>query len=484
MNHDLQNAQNMKSVLLAFEQLLDLKINFHKSELYCFGEALEYREQYNQLFGCQVGNFPFRYLGISIHYRKLRNAEWREVVERFLKKLSSWKGKLLSLGGRLTLINSVLSSLPMYMMSFLAIPSGVRKKLDYFRSRFYWQGDGHKKKYRLAKWDIIRRPKDQGGLGIHDLDVKNIVLLSKWLYKLLTTDGMWQQMLRNKYLGTQPLSQTFWKAGDSHFWTSLMKVKQDFLRFGSFRIRDGSQIRFWEDKWLGNASLRDQFPCLYNIVRHKHSTISQIFQNKPPSFSWRRDLTGAKLAAWHNLWPRIADLVLTQEQDEFRWNLTPNGVFSVNSLYLALVHTGIPNINRRIWKIKVPLKVKIFLWYLRRGVTLTKDNLVKRKWKGSKKCCFCPKNETIQHLLFQCHLTRLVWSVIHLAYNLQPPQNMTHMFGRWFICVPKDMRNLVLMGATALCWSIWLSRNGVIFYNKMVSSPLQVITLVTRWLRT
>jgi hypothetical protein len=46
------------------------------------------------------------------------------------------------------------------------------------------------------------------------------------------------------------------------------------------------------------------------------------------------------------------------------------------------------------------------------------------------------------------------------------------------------MRNLLLMGATALCWSIWLSRNGVIFYNKMVSSPLQVITLVTRWLRT
>ena len=48
----------------------------------------------------------------------------------------------------------------MYMMSFLAIPSGVCKKLDYFRSRFYWQGDGHKKKYRLAKWDIICRPKD------------------------------------------------------------------------------------------------------------------------------------------------------------------------------------------------------------------------------------------------------------------------------------------------------------------------------------
>jgi hypothetical protein len=53
------------------------------------------------------------------------------------KRLSSWKGKHLSVGVRLTLINSVLSSLPMYMMSFFSIPKEVLKKLDYFRSRFF-----------------------------------------------------------------------------------------------------------------------------------------------------------------------------------------------------------------------------------------------------------------------------------------------------------------------------------------------------------
>ncbi len=177
-------------------------------------------------------------------------------------------------------------------------------------------------------------------------------------------------------------------------------------------------------------------------------------------------------------------MILVQEQDEFHWNLTPNGVFSVKSHYLALTHTGVLNINRRIWKVKVPLKVKIFLWYLRRGVILTKDNLAKRNWKGSKTCCFCHKDKTIQHLFFQCRLFRLVWSVIHLASNLKPPRNVGHMFGSWLSCVPKEMRNLLLMGATALCWSIWRSRNGVNFDKKMVSSPLQVITLVTRWLRT
>jgi len=83
-----------------------------------------------ELFGCNTGAFPIRYLVIPIHYRKLlSNNDWLRVQERFEKPLSSWKGKNLSTGGRLTLINSVLSSLPMYMMFFFEIPNGVRKKL-------------------------------------------------------------------------------------------------------------------------------------------------------------------------------------------------------------------------------------------------------------------------------------------------------------------------------------------------------------------
>ena len=134
----------MKNILCAFEQLSGLKINFHKSEIFCFGEAKNYENHYMELFGCNSDNFPIKYLGILIHYRKLSNNDWVRIQERFEQHLSSWKGRNLSTGGRLTLINSVLSSLPMYMMSFFEIPKGVRKKLDYFRSRFFWQSDENK----------------------------------------------------------------------------------------------------------------------------------------------------------------------------------------------------------------------------------------------------------------------------------------------------------------------------------------------------
>jgi hypothetical protein len=91
------------------------------------------------------------------------------------------------------------------MISFFLFPKGVLHKLDYYRSRFFWQGDSEKKKYRLAKWSVVCCPKDQGGLGIHDLSVKNTALLGKWLFKLLTEDGT--TLLKRKYIGSSALSQ-------------------------------------------------------------------------------------------------------------------------------------------------------------------------------------------------------------------------------------------------------------------------------------
>jgi hypothetical protein len=161
MEHDLDKALNMKLILCIFEQLLGLKINFHKSEIFYFGKAKEVQNDYKILFGCDIGALPFKYLGIPIHFRQLKNGEWKPVEGRFENKLSSWIRKMLSYGDRLMLINLVLTSLPMFMLSFLQIPKGVRKRLDFYRSHFFWQSDELKKKYRLTKWNIICRPRDR-----------------------------------------------------------------------------------------------------------------------------------------------------------------------------------------------------------------------------------------------------------------------------------------------------------------------------------
>jgi hypothetical protein len=89
LENDLEKAHNLKLILSAFEQLSGLKINFHKSKLFCFGEAQDEFNAYADLFGYGQGQFPMRYLGIPIHYRRLTLAEWKLVMERLQKRLSS-----------------------------------------------------------------------------------------------------------------------------------------------------------------------------------------------------------------------------------------------------------------------------------------------------------------------------------------------------------------------------------------------------------
>jgi hypothetical protein len=106
----------------------------------------------------------------------------------------------MSVGGHLVLINLVLTSLTMFMLSFIEVPKGELEKIEYYRSRFFWQSDNQKKKYMLTKWSIIYQPNDQGGLDIQNIEIQNQCLLSKWLFRLINKEGLWQMILRNKYL--------------------------------------------------------------------------------------------------------------------------------------------------------------------------------------------------------------------------------------------------------------------------------------------
>jgi len=107
------------------------------------------------------------------------------------------------------------------------------------------------------------------------------------------------------------------------------------------------------------------------------------------------------------------------------------GLFSVRSLYLHLIDTKPPFVHRKLWKIKIPLKIKIFLWFLQRDVVLTKDNLTTKNWKGSQKCVWCNKNGTIQHLFIDCPFTKMIWRIIFFATSLTPPRSINHIFGTW-----------------------------------------------------
>ena len=140
------------------------------------------------------------------------------------------------------------------------------------------------------------------------------------------------------------------------------------------------------------------------IVR---TTVKTVMNQVPINVPFRRALTEDKWMAWLNLVAKIANVQLSNERDIFNQGLHNHGHFSVRSMYAYMTNQGTLFTNKFIWKLKLPLKIKIFLWYRQRGVILTKDNLAKRNRTSSQKYCFCDHNATIKHLFLIAAMRKL-----------------------------------------------------------------------------
>ncbi|WMV19117.1 hypothetical protein MTR67_012502, partial [Solanum verrucosum] len=127
-----------------------LKVNWGKSSLYPIKDVTNF-QSLADILGCGVGKLPTTYLGMPLGNTHKDSKIWDNIVEKTEKRLARWKAQYISFGGRHILINSVLDSLPTYVMSLFTIPAKVVKKLDKLRRDFLWHGCKENKGYNLVK---------------------------------------------------------------------------------------------------------------------------------------------------------------------------------------------------------------------------------------------------------------------------------------------------------------------------------------------
>ncbi|GJZ25846.1 putative RNA-directed DNA polymerase, eukaryota, reverse transcriptase zinc-binding domain protein [Tanacetum coccineum] len=142
-NHDMDN---LKRVLHVFHLASGLKINMHKSNVFGVGVLTEDVIAMARRTCCEAGSFPFKYLGVQIGSNMNRVDSWSYLVSKFNDKLSNWKANLPSIGGRLTLIKVVLSSVGIYHMSIFKLPETTIRTLEHIRASFFWGGGEDRKK--------------------------------------------------------------------------------------------------------------------------------------------------------------------------------------------------------------------------------------------------------------------------------------------------------------------------------------------------
>nr|GEX69265.1 RNA-directed DNA polymerase, eukaryota, reverse transcriptase zinc-binding domain protein [Tanacetum cinerariifolium] len=151
----IENASNLYRILRCFNLASGLKVNFFKSKL--FGVGVDSIETHNlaSILSFQPSTLSCSYLGLPIGANMNKAINWKPIIDKFHKRLTSWKARTLSYGGRLTLLKSV---------------HGALGSLD--NNKIPW-----------IAWKKVCSPKSCGGLGVGSLNALNLAMMSKWLWR-------------------------------------------------------------------------------------------------------------------------------------------------------------------------------------------------------------------------------------------------------------------------------------------------------------
>nr|GEV37122.1 RNA-directed DNA polymerase, eukaryota [Tanacetum cinerariifolium] len=219
--------------------------------------------------GCSIMDKCFCYLGVKVGESTSRHKAWSDLIQKLRSRLSKWKVKTLSIGGRLTLLKSVLGASSIYNMS-------IYKKITW------------------AAWNKVLAAKKNGGLGVSSFHALNRALLLKWVWRYISQDGsLWYRVIQAIH---GPSIESHASQVSSN-WCSILRALEvlrskgfNFLSYCSKRIGDGCQTRFWQDRWLAGMVLRDSFPRIFALELDKDVSVASKMREDMDK--WCCDLSG------------------------------------------------------------------------------------------------------------------------------------------------------------------------------------------------
>ncbi|GKV49617.1 hypothetical protein SLEP1_g56358 [Rubroshorea leprosula] len=294
---DAENTRMVKDILIWFELMSGLRINFSKSSVFDYNVSEKWLKGAASMLHCRVGRAPFLYLGLPVDGRFGSKKLWELVVNKFRAKLAVWKAATLSFGGRLILLKSILSALPIFYMSLYLLPNSVLEELIRIQRNFLWGGTGSIKKISWVKWEDVCRDKAKGGLGVPDLQRKNWAMIGKWWYRLGDgVESLWKRVVREKYYGGREEVDI-----TSIECLRVSKLWRDIIRIGGLSLKlrnmlvvgfkwevgEGNRVEFWSNRWVGDKSLRDRFPRLFALSVKKEGKVSEMGTWEEGRWRWR-----------------------------------------------------------------------------------------------------------------------------------------------------------------------------------------------------
>ncbi|KAL4296867.1 hypothetical protein GQ457_12G029750 [Hibiscus cannabinus] len=441
-------------------------------------------EVWAQQVQCIVDKFPTTYLGLPLGFSRNSIELWNPVIEKFRKRLDGWKGKLLSFGGRITLLRSVFSNLPVYFMSLFQVPAGVAESLNKIMANFLWGPEAFGP-IHWVKWENVCRAKVNGGLGWFEISTRNRSLLNNRVWRYGSEDGsLWRRVVDSKYdldsmsLLPQPPEgrKTSW------IWKNISKPlagpSNNFVNAIRFKLGDGRRIIFWEDFLTEVPSLKLSFPRVFGLVLKKSGKVCEFGSKVEGKWIWsfkvRRALFSWEQAVWDEF-IRIINKGAADSgtMDVLKWEHASNGVYSTKKL--CELESALGSTEDKIWKLVwsglAPPKVEGFLWKVILGRIPTLVELDKRGalHSSSTRCALCSRDEeTVNHIFCLCEIGWKVWSkwVNEWRIRLVFPNSIKQLLQMWdSLPANRALKEFWRLSFFCILWTIWLCRNGVVFNN-------------------
>ncbi|XP_075080475.1 uncharacterized protein LOC107786790 [Nicotiana tabacum] len=197
---DATSLRLIMEILQVYENASGQRVNKGKFAVYIhYLVDQEVVRKVERTTGIGRHDFPFTYLGCPNFYARRKMEHYQGLLTKVLDKLQSWKGKLLSIGGRAVLITNVLQSMPIHLLSAVNPPNYVINKLHKMFAQFFWSSSVGSTSRHWASWTNLCMPYEEGGIGFRSLhDVAKALFCKLW-WIFRTKPSLWSSFMSQKY---------------------------------------------------------------------------------------------------------------------------------------------------------------------------------------------------------------------------------------------------------------------------------------------
>ncbi|KAM0904437.1 hypothetical protein ACQ4PT_017999 [Festuca glaucescens] len=253
----------VKEILSLFGESFGLRPNFRKTTATVIRGSDVDKARVQAILGCQLAEFPIKYLGLQLALRPLTRAQWMPTLDSIAHIIPTWQRSMITRASRLVLVKTVITARPVHHMLVEAAPGWMLEEAAKCMQAFFWAGKKEANGGQcLVAWDSVCKPLRLGGLGIKNLRMQGVALRVRWEW-LQRTDSSrpWKGLrMANDHQASEVLN-------------SLATVQ----------VGDGRQALFWKDRWLNGRTAEEVAPVVTALVmtrtRNRRSVQEALIDN-------------------------------------------------------------------------------------------------------------------------------------------------------------------------------------------------------------